>query len=75
MKVSSTCITVFYTINAQLHSTFRVYVVPDYHDGKSLLNMEDLRSGLLGPYDMGAQGVVIWGSSAEADRQDFLTVQ
>jgi hyaluronoglucosaminidase len=46
-----------------------------YHDGKSLLNMEDLRSGLLGPYDMGAQGVVIWGSSAEADRQDFLTVQ
>ena len=47
---------------------------PDYHDGKSLLNLEDLRSGLVGPYDMGARGVVIWGSSSEVKSTDFLTV-
>ena len=46
----------------------------DYHDGKSLLNLEDLRTGLVGPYDEGAQGVVIWGSSSESKTPEFLDV-
>ena len=46
----------------------------DYHDGKSLLNIEDLQSSLLGPYDMGAQGIVIWGASSEINNKDFLKV-
>ena len=37
--------------------------------------MDDLRSGLLGPYDAGAQGVVIWGSSNESNKPEFLTVR
>lgn len=63
-----------HSVYVQPHSTFSFFVVPDYHDGKSLLNMEDLSSGLLGPYDEGAQGVVIWGSSEESNKEDFLTV-
>ncbi|CAI8015829.1 Hyaluronidase-3, partial [Geodia barretti] len=43
-----------------------------YHGGKSLLNMDDLKSGLVGPYDAGAKGVVIWGSSSERALPEFL---
>ena len=47
----------------------------DYHSGKSLLNMDDLKSGLVGPYDAGARGVVIWGSSSERALPEFLDVR
>jgi len=47
----------------------------DYHNATTLLSPEDLRSGLLGPYDVGAQGVVIWGSSTELSNSTFLTVR
>ena len=58
------------------HDRYILYVhYVDYHDGKSLLNPEDLRSGLVGPYDEGAQGVVIWGSSTEINNTKFLSVR
>lgn len=47
----------------------------DYHNGTTLPSPEDLQSGLLGPYDVGAQGVVMWGSSTELNNSTFLTVQ
>lgn len=57
-----------------LNSRCILFIFSDYHDAKNLLNLDDLQSGLLGPYDMGAQGVVIWGSSAEANNPEFLSV-
>ena len=46
----------------------------DYHNGTTLLSLDDLVTGLLGPYEVGAQGVVIWGSFAELNNSTFLTV-
>ncbi len=45
-------------------------VIPDvypymwqyYHGGQSLLDNEDLKSAITIPYEMGAQGIINWGS-------------
>ena len=47
----------------------------DYHNGTTLLSKEDLISGMEQPYDMTADGVVIWGSSARLNDPTFLTVR
>lgn len=47
----------------------------DYHNGTTLLSKEDLISGMEQPYDMTADGVVIWGSSAHLNDPTFLTVR
>ena len=51
-----------------------MYPTADYHNGTTLLTLDDLHSGLLGPYDMGAQGVVIWGSTTELKNETFVKV-
>jgi hyaluronoglucosaminidase len=44
-----------------------------YHDGKTLLAVGDLVSGMELPYDMKCDGVVFWGSSPELRNTSFLT--
>ena len=44
----------------------------DYHNATTLLDPEDLFSGLVGPYDQKSQGVIMWGSTAELEDAAFI---
>ena len=46
----------------------------DYHNGTTLLAPEDLLTDLLKPYDVGAQGVIMWGSASELNNTAFIEV-
>ena len=46
----------------------------DYHNGTTLLAPEDLLTDLLKPYDVGAQGVIMWGSGSELNNNAFIKV-
>ena len=37
-----------------------IIFLSDYHNGTTLLDVTDLHSAMLLPYDEGARGVVIW---------------
>eukprot|EP00731_Ephydatia_muelleri_P032180 Em0023g687a len=43
-----------------------------YHNATTLLDPEDLFSGLVGPYDQKSQGVIMWGSTGELEDAAFI---
>ena len=55
-----------------LTSLHQLLYSTDYHNATTLLDPEDLFTGLVGPYDQKSQGVIMWGSTSELEDTAFI---
>ena len=79
MNIITTLFTVLYNYNKKTSEVIAFIIHlwhshADYHNGTTLLAPEDLLTDLLKPYDMGAQGVIMWGTGSELNNNAFIKV-